>query len=55
MDASNTVFEWFIELAEPPDNKINEMVDIGIGLLFIVDSIDLFIGMFFLDTKKIIN
>lgn len=55
VDASNTVFEWFIELAEPPDNKVNEMVDIGIGLLFIVDSIDFFISIFFLDAKKIID
>ena len=31
------------------------MVNIGVGFLFVVNSIALFIGMFLLDTKKVIN
>ena len=55
MDACHTVFERLIELTKSSYHKIYEMINVGISFLFIIDGIDLFVSMFLLDSKKIVN
>ena len=38
MESWNTIFEGFIELAEPSDHKIYNSVDVGIGFFFDIDG-----------------
>lgn len=51
MEASHTVFEGFIELAESADDKVNKVIDVGIGLFFDIDGIDFSFGLVFSDAE----
>ena len=53
--SSDAVFEGFIELAQSSNDKINEVVDIGIGLFLDVDGIDFSFRLILSDSEKVID
>jgi len=49
------VLEGLVQLAEAPDDEIDEVVDIGIGFLFVIDGPDLFLGLVLLDPEESVD
>lgn len=54
-EPGDAILEWFVEFAESPDNKIDKVVDIGIRFLFVIDGLDILIGMLLANTEEIVN
>lgn len=55
MDAGHTVLEWFVELAQPSDDKVNQAVDVGTCFFLDVYCFDILISLFFSNTKQVID
>ena len=51
----DAIFKWLVKLAETSDDKIDDIVDVGIGFLFIIDGIDIFISMFLANSIQIVD
>jgi len=53
--ASDAILEWFIELAETSNNKIDEVIDVLIGFLFAIGGIDAFLGGVLADAEEVVD
>ena len=42
-DSGDAVLVGFVQLAEPSDDKVDEVVDVGIRLFFIIDCLHVFV------------
>ena len=55
MQPRHAVFEGLVELAQSPNHEVDEVVDVGIGLLLGVDGVDFPFGLLLPDSEKVIN
>ena len=50
--SSDGILEGFVEFAEAPDDEVDEVIDIDIGLLLIIDGLDILLGLLLSNTKQ---
>jgi len=53
--AIDTVLKGFVELAKTSNDKVNQIIYIGVGLLFVVDCFDVLISALFTYTEEIVH
>ena len=55
MESADAVLEGFVELGEAANNKVQDGVDVGIGLLLGVDDVVLLVGGFLSDAEQVVD
>ena len=46
------ILEGLVEFAEAPDDEVDEVIDIDIGLLLIIDGLDVLLGLLLPDAEQ---
>lgn len=54
-DSSDRVLEGFVELTEPANDKIDEVVDVGIGLLLVIDGLHVLVCVLLTDSEQVVD
>ena len=50
--SSDGILEGFVEFAEAPDDEVDEVIDIDIGLLLIIDGLDILLGLLLTNAEE---
>lgn len=53
--AIDAILEGLVQLAKTADDKVDQVIYIGVRFLFIVNRFDVLIGTLFTDTKEVVH
>lgn len=54
-NASDAVFEGFVEFAETADDEVDEIVHVGVGLLLAIGCLNILLGVLLTDPEEVVN
>ena len=54
-DPGDGVLEWLVELAEAPDDVVDQVVDRGVGLLLHEDGVVLLVRVLLFDPEQVVH